>query len=51
MRCELFAYPGARLEIGTRISAHQHVRIGEGCLISHFVNIDDNTDHDGMSYW
>ncbi len=53
VRCELTAHAGGRLEIGNRafinygcsISAHQHVRIGDGCLIGQYGIIMDCDYH------
>jgi acetyltransferase-like isoleucine patch superfamily enzyme len=53
VRCELGAHGGGRLEIGHRvfinygsaISAHTHVRIGNGCLIGQYAIIMDCDYH------
>lgn len=61
VRCELTAHAGGKLEIGNRvfvnygcsISAHQHVRIGDGCLIGQYGiildcdyhSLEDGDDH------
>ncbi len=53
VRCELTAHGGGLLEIGNRvfinygssISAHQHVRIGDGCLIGQYAIIMDCDYH------
>lgn len=53
VRCELTAHAGGKLEIGNRvfinygcsISAHQHVRIGDGCLIGQYGIIMDCDYH------
>jgi len=50
---ELAAHPGGRIEIGSRvfinygasISAHQLVRIGDGCQIGSYANLMDNDYH------
>lgn len=53
VRCELVAHAGGTLEIGSRvfvnygcsISAHQHVSIGDGCLIGQYGIIMDCDYH------
>jgi maltose O-acetyltransferase len=53
VRCELTTHQGGRLEIGNRvfvnygcsISAHTHVRIGDGCLIGQYSIIMDCDHH------
>ncbi len=50
---EMAAQPGGRIEIGSRvfinygasISAHQLVRIGDGCQIGSYANFMDNDYH------